>query len=225
VRLFPTRPALDLALAAASVVLVGILLFQPAIVAWGGALMTGLALARAITLLNVARVRTAGFEMVWRNGGRSARVAKGQTLELFAEVRNRDTRAVRFAASRVVASSNVAIEVTPAAGEVPAGGRLDVVRVDASLGADQARKAGGVVARTGADVGDNRSALDLEQPQRELGVLFALALVALEPGRSRCAHRQRELSAGERVNARRLRAERQRQRSEEEREKGAFHLV
>jgi uncharacterized protein (DUF58 family) len=64
--------------------------------------------------------------MVWRNGGRSARIAKGQTLELFAEVRNRDTRAVRFAASRVVASDNVAIEVTPAAGEVPAGGRLEL---------------------------------------------------------------------------------------------------
>jgi uncharacterized protein (DUF58 family) len=126
VRLFPTRPALDLALAAASVVLVGVLLFQPAIVAWGGALMSGLALARAITLLNVARVRTAGFEMVWRNGGRSARVAKGQTIVLLAEVRNRDTRAVRFAASRVVASANVELQVSPAAGEVPAGGRLEL---------------------------------------------------------------------------------------------------
>jgi uncharacterized protein (DUF58 family) len=88
--------------------------------------MTGLALARAITLLNVARVRTAGFEMVWRNGGRSTRVVKGQTVELLAEVRNRDTRAVRFAASRVVASANVAVEVSPATGEVPAGGRLEL---------------------------------------------------------------------------------------------------
>jgi uncharacterized protein (DUF58 family) len=127
VRLFPTRPALDIAVAAASLVLVGILLFQPAIVAWGGALITGLSLARAITLLNVARVRSAGFEMVWRGTGRSARVVKGQTVELHAEVRNRDTRAVRFAASRVVASPNVAIEVVPAAGEVPAGGRLEVL--------------------------------------------------------------------------------------------------
>jgi uncharacterized protein (DUF58 family) len=125
--LFPTRPALDIAVAAASVVLVGLLLFQPAIVAWGGALIVGLSLARAITLLNVARVRSAGFEMVWRDTGRTARVIKGQVVELHAEVRNRDTRAVRFAASRVVSSPNVSIEVEPAAGEVPAGGRLDVL--------------------------------------------------------------------------------------------------
>jgi uncharacterized protein (DUF58 family) len=127
VRLFPTRPALDIAVAAASVVVVGILLFQPAIVAWGGALIVGLSLARAITLLSVARVRTAGFEMVWRNTGRSARVHRGQVVELRAEIRNRDTRAVRFAASRVVASPNVGIEVTPESGEGPAGGRLELV--------------------------------------------------------------------------------------------------
>ncbi|MEO8182729.1 MAG: DUF58 domain-containing protein [Deltaproteobacteria bacterium] len=126
-RLFPTRPALDVAVAAASVVVVGILLFQPAIVAWGGALIVGLSLARAITLLSVARVRTAGFEMIWRNTGRSARVTRGHVIELRAEVRNRDTRAVRFAASRVVASPLVGIEVTPEAGEVPAGGRLELV--------------------------------------------------------------------------------------------------
>lgn len=125
--MFPTRPALDIAVAAASVVVVGILLFQPAIVAWGGALIVGLSLARAITLLSVARVRTAGFEMVWRNAGRSARVNRGHVLELRAEIRNRDTRAVRFAASRVVASPHVGIEITPEAGEVPAGGRLELL--------------------------------------------------------------------------------------------------
>jgi uncharacterized protein (DUF58 family) len=126
VRLFPTRPALDLAVASAAVVLVGILLFQPAIVAWGGALILGLSLARAITLLSVARVRAAGFEMVWRNSGRSVRVIKGQSLELIAEVRNRDTRAVRFAALRVIGAPQVSLEVVPSSGEVPAGGRLEV---------------------------------------------------------------------------------------------------
>jgi uncharacterized protein (DUF58 family) len=126
VRLFPTRAALDIAVAAAAVVVVGILLFQPAIVAWGGALIIGLCLARAITLLSVARVRTAGFEMVWRNTGRSLRVTRGQTIELLAEVRNRDTRAVRFAALRVLAAPSLRIEVSPATGEVPAGGRLEV---------------------------------------------------------------------------------------------------
>lgn len=126
-RLFPTRAALDLAVGGAAVVLAGILLFQPAIMAWGGALIVGLSVARAITLLSVARVRAAGFEMVWRSGGRSVRVLKGQTVELLAEVRNRDTRAVRFGQLRVIASPAVEIEVETSAGEVPAGGRLEVV--------------------------------------------------------------------------------------------------
>lgn len=125
-RLFPTRSALDLAVAGAAVVLAGILLFQPAIVAWGGALVIGLAVARAITLLNVARVRAAGFEMVWRGSARNVRVAKGHTVTVMAEVRNRDTRAVRYAQLRVIGSPFVAVEIDRDSGEVPAGGRLEV---------------------------------------------------------------------------------------------------
>jgi len=108
------------------VVLAGILLFQPAIVAWGGALLVGLSIGRAITLLNVARVRSAGFEMVWRGGGRSVRVLRGQPLTLFAEVRNRDTRAARYVQLRVIGSPSVSVELEPDGGEVPAGGRLEV---------------------------------------------------------------------------------------------------
>ncbi len=125
-RLFPTRSAIDVAVAGAAVVLAGILLFQPAIVAWGGALIVGLSVARAITLLNVARVRSAGFEMVWRGSGRSLRMLKGQTLALAAEVRNRDTRAARYVQLRVIASPHVLIVLEPESGEVPAGGRLEV---------------------------------------------------------------------------------------------------
>src|SRR5688500_6100088 len=110
--------------------LAGILLFQPAIVAWGGALILGLGVARSITLLHVARVRTAGFEMVWRGGGRSVRVMKGQSVTLVAEVRNRDTRAAGYVQLRVIGSPHVAIELESDSGEVPAGGRLEVnVRV------------------------------------------------------------------------------------------------
>lgn len=127
VRLFPTRSALDVAVAGAAVVLAGILLFQPAIVAWGGALIVGLSVGRAITLLHVARVRGAGFEMVWRGNGRSLRVWRGQPATILAEVRNRDTRAARYVQLRVIGSPHVAIELEPDAGEVPAGGRLEVV--------------------------------------------------------------------------------------------------
>jgi uncharacterized protein (DUF58 family) len=115
------------AVAGAAVVLAGILLFQPAIVAWGGALIVGLSVGRAITLLNVARVRSAGFEMVWRGAGRSLRVLKGQPVQVYAEVRNRDTRAARYVQLRVIGSPHVSIELDPDAGEVPAGGRLEVL--------------------------------------------------------------------------------------------------
>lgn len=125
-RLFPTRSALDLAVAGAAVILAGILLFQPAIVAWGGALIIGLSVARSITLLNVVRVRTAGFEMVWRGTGRSVRLMKGQTATLMAEVRNRDTRAARYVQLRLLGSPHVSIDIEPDSGEVPAGGRLEV---------------------------------------------------------------------------------------------------
>lgn len=132
VRLFPTRSALDLAVAGAAVVLAGILLFRPAIVAWGGAFIVGLSVARAITLLNVARVRSAGFEMVWRGASRSVRATKGQVVSISAEVRNRDTRAARYVQLRVIASPSLGIELEPDAGEVPAGGCLEVlVRVTA----------------------------------------------------------------------------------------------
>lgn len=126
-RLFPTRSALDLAVAGAAVVLAGILLFRPAIVAWGGAFIVGLSVARAITLLNVARVRSAGFEMVWRGSSRSVRATKGQVVSIVAEVRNRDTRAARYVQLRVIASPSLGIEIEPDAGEVPAGGCLEVV--------------------------------------------------------------------------------------------------
>ncbi len=125
-RLFPTRPALDVAVAGAAVVLAGILLFQPAIIAGGGALIVGLSVGRAITLLTVSRVRSAGFEMVWRGTGRSLRLHRGQPSAILAEVRNRDTRAARYVQLRVIASPLVAIELEPDSGEVPAGGRLEV---------------------------------------------------------------------------------------------------
>lgn len=128
--LHPTRSAVDLAVAGVVCVAVGLIAREAAIVAWGGALLVGLAVARSVTSLGVARVRAAGFEMLWRSEPRVRRVARGETLELEAEVRNRDTRAARYVGLRVVASPCLNVEIEPAEGEVPAGGRLRaVVRV------------------------------------------------------------------------------------------------
>ncbi len=95
--------------------------------AWAGSLLVGLALARAVTEVSVHRIRSAGFEMLWRGEARNAKVARGDVLEIEAEVRNRDSRAARFVGLRAVFAPELSIEIVPAQGEVPAGGRLRVV--------------------------------------------------------------------------------------------------
>ncbi len=123
----PTRTSVDLSVAGILVVVAGILLQQAAIVAWGGALLVGLAVARGVTRLSIGQIRAAGFEMLWKEEPRYRRVARGEAVELIAEIRNRDRRAARFVELRPVCSPLLEVEVEPTAGEVPASGRLRVV--------------------------------------------------------------------------------------------------
>jgi uncharacterized protein (DUF58 family) len=112
------------------VVLVGIVLREAALLAWGGGVVFAVALARASALVSVSRIRGAGFEMLWSTDRRNASVSRGSLIELKAEVRNRDTRAARYVHLRPVASTMLEVEVDPPTGEVPAGGRMHVtVRV------------------------------------------------------------------------------------------------
>ncbi|HEY0468353.1 MAG TPA: DUF58 domain-containing protein, partial [Polyangiaceae bacterium] len=105
----------------------GLLMQSGPVVAWDGSLLVGLSLARAVTEFSVNRIRNAGFEMLWRGDARSARTTRGELLEIEAEVRNRDSRAARFVGLRAVFAPELSIEIVPAQGEVPAGGRLRVV--------------------------------------------------------------------------------------------------
>jgi uncharacterized protein (DUF58 family) len=131
-QLYPTSSAVHVAVAGIAVTFVGLVTMQPAVLAWGGGILVGLAVARAVTLLGVARVRAAGFEMLWREAARVRRVGRGDSVELAAEVRNRDTRAARYTSLRAVASPDLDVLITPSSGEVPAGGRLAVsVKVSA----------------------------------------------------------------------------------------------
>lgn len=125
-QIHPTRTAIELAISAAVTIAVGVLLESGAVVAWGGAILVGLGVARAVTEISVARVRTAGFEMLWRGRERSVRVARGQVVSFDAEIRNRDGRATRYAGLRPVASPGLHVELEPREGEVPAFGRLGV---------------------------------------------------------------------------------------------------
>lgn len=125
-RIHPTGASIELGAAGIATVAAGILAQQAAIIAWGGALIVGLAIARAVTELSVERVRAAGFEMLWRAEPRLVRVRRGERIDIEAEIRNRDTRATRYVQLRPVCSPMLEVELSPTHGEVPAGGRLRV---------------------------------------------------------------------------------------------------
>ena len=130
-QLYPTRPAAHLAIAGIAVAAVGVIANQPSIVGWGGAMIVAVAIARAVTLVSVARIRAAGFEMLWTGTKRIVKTTRGTTIEIEAEVRNRDTLAARYVKLRALASPNLEVELDPPAGEVTACGRLKVkVRVE-----------------------------------------------------------------------------------------------
>lgn len=89
-------------------------------------MLLGLGIARAVTEVSVARIRSSGFEMLWRRPERARRLARGETVEIEAEVRNRDARAARYVGLRPVFAPELEVRVEPEHGEVPAGGRLQV---------------------------------------------------------------------------------------------------
>ncbi|HVY49452.1 MAG TPA: DUF58 domain-containing protein, partial [Minicystis sp.] len=125
-QLYPTRTAAHLAIAASAVVLVGVAAREPAVVGWGGAMLFAVALARAATLVSVARIRAAGFEMLWSGSRRVEKTPRGAVVEIEAEVRNRDSLAARYVKLRAVASSQLDVRIEPPEGEVSASGRLKV---------------------------------------------------------------------------------------------------
>src|ERR1019366_3872024 len=100
VQLHPTRSTFHVAVAGAGLVALGAAARLAPVVAFGGAMLLAVALGRAIALVAVTRLRAAGFEMVWTGPTRVQRVARGGTIVLEAELRNRGADAVRGAAIR-----------------------------------------------------------------------------------------------------------------------------
>jgi uncharacterized protein (DUF58 family) len=122
--IYPTRTAAHLAIAGVVAFGIGIAMREPVMVAWGGALLVGVAFARAVTLVSVMRIRAAGFEMLWSGSARVVRTRVGAVVTLEAEVRNRDTLAARYDKLRVVSSPALETRVEPLAGEVYATGSV-----------------------------------------------------------------------------------------------------
>ena len=125
-KLYPTTTAVHLSLAGAAMVSLGIVAGQGTVAGWGIAVLVGVAVARAATLVSVSRIRAAGFEMIWSASIRRVRASRGVPIAIEAEVRNRDTRAARYVSLRPIGSPNLEITLEPESGEVPAGGALRV---------------------------------------------------------------------------------------------------
>jgi uncharacterized protein (DUF58 family) len=130
VQLHPTQATFHVALAGAAMIAVGVAGRVAPAVAFGGAMVLAVAIGRAVALATVTRLRTAGFEMVWNAPRRVARTARGGTISLQAELRNRGVNDARGVNLRAVASSMLDVTVQPSTIDLPAGAK---VRVDVTV--------------------------------------------------------------------------------------------
>lgn len=124
--LYPSRPTLHVAVAGAGLVALGAAARLAPIVAFGGAMLLAVAFGRAIARVAVTRLREDGFEMVWEGAARVHRVARGGTLSLTAEIRNRSSRAVRCVGLRPIVSSMLTADIAPSELDLPPNGRASV---------------------------------------------------------------------------------------------------
>jgi uncharacterized protein (DUF58 family) len=118
-QLHPTRATFHVAVAGAGLVALGAAARLPPVVAFGGAMLLAVAVGRAIALVSVARLRDAGFEMVWVASTRVHRAARNGTLRIEAEVRNRGHEGVRCVRLRPIASSLLVADIEPATFHLP----------------------------------------------------------------------------------------------------------
>ena len=62
--IYPARTTAHLAAVGLAAFAIGIAMREAVVVAWGGAMLVGVAFARAVTLVSVMRIRAAGFEIL-----------------------------------------------------------------------------------------------------------------------------------------------------------------
>ncbi len=124
----PRPSTIATAITGVALVLLAIATRRPEAALAGGALLAAVAWGRASTRGDIARARRAGFEMVWREQSRRARLAVGQSRVFVAELRNRSDRVVHVDSLRAVASEGLRAEVRPHELDVLPGGfaRIEV---------------------------------------------------------------------------------------------------
>lgn len=124
----PRRATIATAVTGVALAVVAIASGSPEAMLASGALLAAVAWGRASTRGDVARARRAGFEMVWREQSRRARLGVGQSRIFVAELRNRSDRIVHVDGLRAVASEGLRAEVRPTELDVLPGGfaRIEV---------------------------------------------------------------------------------------------------
>ncbi len=115
-RLYATSPAFQVGLAGAALLVFGVLMRAPPAMAFGAAIVTTIAFARAKSALTVTELRGSGFEMNWALRDRVLRLAVDETVTLQADIRNRSNHVVRAVNVRAIHSS--LLDVTLDAQEV-----------------------------------------------------------------------------------------------------------
>ncbi len=125
-QLFPTRPTVHVALGALGTITAGLVLRIPAVVAWGGAMIAALAIARGLAKLAILRLRGVGLEMVWRSSRRVRKVARNAAIEMSVDLRNRDSRPVRYGDLRAVASAELEVSLDPQEGVIAPHGTTSI---------------------------------------------------------------------------------------------------
>ncbi|HEX3772021.1 MAG TPA: DUF58 domain-containing protein [Polyangiaceae bacterium] len=129
-QLYPTRATFQVAVAGAGLVALGCAARLPPVVGFGGAMLLAVALGRAFALLSVTRLRAAGFEMVWTGPTRVRRAARGHTIVVEGELRNRGDAPVRAVGLRPLVSSMLEATIEPDSLDLPSGGRA---RIDVTV--------------------------------------------------------------------------------------------
>lgn len=118
-QLYPTRATFHVAVAAIGLVTLGTTARIAPVVAFGGAMLLAVALARAVARVGVTRLRKAGFVMGWASPRRVHRVHAGGRLVIRSELYNRSPLTLRASGMRPIASSLLSVTIEPAAVDLP----------------------------------------------------------------------------------------------------------
>lgn len=110
-QIHPTRPTIHVALAGALLLVAGAFLRRADLAAYGGALVVAVAAFRTAAEATVARIRGAGFEMVWLGDERVLRLRRGESRNVTLEIRNRGNVDARGVGIRLLAAPGLTVRL------------------------------------------------------------------------------------------------------------------